>query len=112
VDIYLAGGPFLHPLLLLAVCTILLAFTACGLFAPRTGPQIPPGFVKRAGPHWKPGDVKNFGIMARRRAGCSVVCRAMAERWETSTPRGHRSALRGGRGQSINRLRTPVKTLT
>ena len=110
LDLYIQGGPFLHPIALLGVVTILLGVN--GLLLYRRRRQLDPELVEEGGALLRAGNVKGFAALADERQGLlAVACRAMTDRWRSSSMEDIKERVGIAVGAHINRLRFPVRTL-
>ena len=110
VDIYLMGGPFLHPIALLALATIVLGINCLMLY--RSARQCPPKFVEAARAALNKGDMDSFEELALKEKWLfPQVCRAMAEEHETSTADDVKERVAAVAGVQVNKLKIPVKAL-
>ncbi|MDD4890642.1 MAG: MotA/TolQ/ExbB proton channel family protein [Phycisphaerae bacterium] len=110
LDLYLAGGPFLHPIAVLAFVTILIACNCLWVY--RKGRQCPGSFIREAGECLKQGDLKRFGDLANSTRGLfAQICRAMVDRFDTSEPEDIRSRTEVVAITQVNRLRVWAKAL-
>jgi len=110
VDIYLMGGPFLHPIALLALATIILGINCLMIY--RLSRQCPPKFVEEARAALKKGDMEKFEDLALKERGLfPQVCRAMAEDHGSSTVEDIKDRVSAVAGMHVNKLKIPVKAL-
>ena len=110
VDIYFMGGPFLHPIALLALATIILGINCLMLY--RNARQCPPKFVEAARAALNKGDMETFEDLALKEKGLFPhVCRAMTENFETSTVEDIKDRVTSVAGAQVNKLKIPVKAL-
>ena len=110
VDIYLMGGPFLHPIALLALATIVLAINCLMIY--RRARQCPPKFVEDAKAALQKGDMGKFEELAKNERGLfPQACRAMVENHETSTVDEIKDRVSAVAGAQVNKLKIPAKAL-
>ena len=110
LDLYLAGGIFMHPIALAGVAVILLALNCVWIYRQKV--QIPPRFVEDARKALDAGDVEKFEDLALKERGLFPgICRALADRFEDSTPEEIKNRAEIAAGGLINRLRVPTKAL-
>ncbi len=110
VDIYFMGGPFLHPIALLALATIILGINCLMLY--RSARQCPPKFVEEARAALNKGDMDKFEDLALKEKGLFPhICRAMAEDHQSSTIEDIQSRVEAVAGAQVNKLKIPVKAL-
>jgi len=110
LDLYVEGGPFLHPIAILGVVTIILAINSFLLYQRKR--QIPEDFVIRAEKALKKGDIRKFNQAAEHERGLfPALCRAMGDRWSSSTIEDIEKRTETVAAAQINRLRFPVKFL-
>jgi biopolymer transport protein ExbB len=110
LDLYVQGGPFLHPIAILGVVLIVLAINGAVVY--RAKRQIPPAFATEALAALERGDVEKFEAAANRERGLlPAVCRAMADRFDSSTAEDVERRVQVAAAGQINRLRTPIKLM-
>jgi biopolymer transport protein ExbB len=110
LDLYIQGGPFLHPIAVLFVVTVIL--TVNGLFVYRRSRICPDDFAVAAEEALAKSDLAAFESLARDRKGLlPAMCRAMAHRFDTTTADEMRSAAEGTAATYVYRLRIPVRAL-
>src|SRR5207248_267120 len=86
LDYYIMGGPFLHPIAILGFLTIVLAINCAMVY--RRQRQCPAKFVEAAEQALDDGDIEKFEELALKERGLLPhICRALADRWNTSTVR-------------------------
>ena len=110
LDLYLAGGIFMHPIALAGVAVILLALNCLWIYRQKV--QIPPRFVEDARKALDAGDVEKFEDLALKERGLFPgICRALADRFEDSTPEEIKARAEIAAGGLIGKLRVPTKAL-
>lgn len=110
VDIYIMGGPFLHPIALLGLAMLVLAIN-CGIVYRRSR-QCPPKFVEDARAALNKGDMEKFEGLALKEKGLfPQVCRAMAQDYDTSSADDIKDRVLAVAGAQVNKLKIPVKAL-
>lgn len=110
LELYLAGGFIMHPLLLMGFITIVLALNCAWVF--RRKVQCPKGFVDESWAALQRRDLAEFDTLARKEKGMfPAICRALVDRWDTSTIEDVESRVVSVASAQINRLRIPIKTL-
>ena len=110
LDLYVMGGPFLHPIALLGFAAIILAINSILIY--RRSRQCPPQFIAAANEALAKGDVRKFEDLALKEKGLlPYVCRALADRYETSTVQELKERCEITAARQIQRLRIPVKAL-
>ncbi len=110
VDLFLEGGPFLYPIAILGLITILLAFNCAVIYRKRR--QCPPAFVDKARAALEEGDLETFEELALKEKGLfPYVCRAMASSYADSTPEDIERRCEVAAATRINKLRVPVRAL-
>lgn len=110
MDLYVAGGVFMHPIAVLALCMILLASNSLWIY--RRGRQIPSGFVEDARALLNRGDLAGFEALSLRHRGLlPSICRAITDRFQSSSPDDILYRCEINAGAEINRLRIPVKAM-
>jgi biopolymer transport protein ExbB len=110
LDLYIQGGPFLHPIAVLFVVMVIL--TVNGLFVYRRGRICPDDFAVAAEEALAKSDLKAFEALSRDRKGLlPAMCRAMVHRFDTTTADEMRSAAEGTAATYVYRLRIPVRAL-
>jgi biopolymer transport protein ExbB len=110
IDLYLMGGPFLHPIAVLFIVMVVLFFNSLILY--REKRQFPARFVEEAEKLLVSGDIKQFDDLAAKEKGMmAAVCRAMTYRIEHSTMEDIKHRVEVAAGKQIARLRIPVKAL-
>lgn len=108
LDLYIMGGPFLHPIALLFVAMIMLTINSLMLYRRRR--QIPEDFVEQAEHALDRGDIAGFeGASLREKGLFAHVCRAMVERMDTSSMEDIKLRCEVAAGKQIGRLKAPVK---
>ena len=110
IDYYLMGGFALHPIALLGLVTIVLIVN--GIFLYRRKRQLDPELIERAPKLLKKGDIAGLAELASERRGLlAVVCRALTERWRTSTFDDIKFRAETAAAGHINSMRFPVRLL-
>jgi biopolymer transport protein ExbB len=110
LDLYVAGGVFMHPIAVLALAMILLASNSIWIY--RRGRQIPGAFVDSARRFLDAGDLAGFEDLSLRQRGLfPSICRAITDRFQTSSPDDIQYRCEINAGAEINRLRIPVKAM-
>ena len=110
LDIYIMGGPFLHPIAILGFITLILALNS--LLVYRMKRQAPPQFVEASFQALQAGDIARFEDLAMKERGLFAhVARAIADRWESSTLNDIKSRCEIAAGNQLNRLKIPIKAL-
>lgn len=110
LDLYLQGGPFLHPIALLFVAMIIL--TVNGLLIYRRKTQCDPAFAASAEAALVKGDISQFDELARNNKGLlPFICRHMTLDFDASTMAEIRSQVSVASAAQISRLRIPVRAL-
>jgi len=110
VDLYLAGGPFLHPIAALACVMVVLAFNCVWIY--RRGRQCPAAFVRQGRDLLDRGDLPGFRDLALTKPGLfPQICRALVDRFDTSEPDDIKNRAEITAGAQLSRLRVPVRTL-
>ena len=110
LDLYVMGGFFMHPIALMGMLVILLALNCVWIY--RRNAQIPPRFVEEARKALDAGDVEKFEDLALKERGLFPgICRALADRFDSSTPEEIKSRAEIAAGGLIGKLRVPTKAL-
>jgi biopolymer transport protein ExbB len=110
LDLYVMGGFFMHPIALMGMLMILLALNCAWIY--RRNAQIPPRFVEDARKALEAGDVGKFEDLALKERGLFPgICRALADRFDSSTPEEIKSRAEIAAGGLIGKLRVPTKAL-
>jgi biopolymer transport protein ExbB len=110
LDLYLQGGPFLHPIALLFVIMTVLCINGCLVY--RRKSQCDPAFVEASEKALRQGDLKTFEELARTNRGLlPFICRNMIQDHETSTIADIRSRVEVATMVQINRLRIPIRAM-
>lgn len=110
LDLYRQGGPFLHPIAVLGLLTIILG--ANGVWVYRYRRQIPPAFVAQCRERLKAGDIKGVRELALNERGLlPFAVRAMTERFKTSSLEDIKERTEIFVSAQVHRLRLPVKLL-
>ena len=110
LDLYLQGGPFLHPIAVLFVAMIVL--TVNGLLIFRRKAQCDPAFAASAEAALIKGDIRQFDELARNNKGLlPFICRHMTLDFDVSTMAEIRSQVSVASAAQISRLRIPVRAL-
>ena len=110
LDLYLQGGPFLHPIALLFVCMVIL--TVNGVIIYRRKRICPEVFVLAAGEALAAGDLETFEALAKSNRGLlAAMCRAMMSDYATTTVQEMRTTTEGVAMAHVNRLRIPIRAL-
>lgn len=110
LDLYIQGGPFLHPIAVLFVLMIILAINSIILY--RRKRQCPATFVTTAESALQTGNLKQFEDLSLANKGLmAFICRAMIDRFEYSTLEDIKTRVEVAAGRQINLLRIPVKAL-
>ena len=110
LDIYIMGGPFLHPIAVLGFVTLILALNS--LLVYRMKRQAPAPFVEAGMQALQAGDIARFGDLAMKERGLLAhVSRAIVDEWDTSTVSDIRTRCEAAAGNQVNRLKISVKAL-
>lgn len=110
LDYYIMGGPFLHPIAALGFLTILLAINSLWIFRRRM--QLPPQFVSKARRLLDGGQLEKFEDLSLKQKGLlPYVCRAMVDRFNSSSVEDIKERVQVAASGQINRLRLPVRLL-
>jgi len=110
LDLYIMGGPFLHPIALLGFAAIILAINSILIY--RKSRQCPPKFIEAANEALEKGDVRRFEELALKEKGLlPCVSRALVDRYETSTLQELKERCEIIAEKQVQRLRIPVKAL-
>jgi len=110
LDIYLAGGVFMHPIAFLGFVTIILSLNCVWIY--RRKAQCPQGFVDASWKALQSRDLAEFDRLAKSERGLfPAICRSLTDRWESSTVEDIEGRAESVASSHINRLRMPVKTL-
>lgn len=110
LDIYLAGGVFRHPIAFLGFLTIILSLNCLWIY--RRKAQCPQSFVDTSWKALQAPDLGEFDRLAKGARGLfPAICRALTDRWDTSTVEDIEMRVESVASAQINRLRMPVKTL-
>jgi biopolymer transport protein ExbB len=110
LDLYIQGGPFLHPIA--AMFAAMVVLTVNSLFLYRRKRLCPDEFVSAAESALEKGDLKKFAELARTNRGLMAsICRAMSERFDGSTLDDIRYRIEAAAGTQIGRLRIPIRAL-
>ena len=110
LDLYIMGGPFLHPIALLGFAAIILAINSILIY--RKNRQCPPAFIEAANAALEKGDVRGFEDLALKEKGLlPFVSRALVDRYETSTLQELKERCEITAARQIQRLKIPVKAL-
>lgn len=110
LDLYVQGGPFLHPIAVLFVVMVIL--TVNGLFVYRRSRICPDDFAVAAEEALARHDLAKFESLTKDRKGLlPAMCRAMAYRFDTTTADEMRAATEGAAATYVYRLRVPVRAL-
>jgi biopolymer transport protein ExbB len=106
----LQGGPFLHPIALLFMCMVVL--TVNGVLIYRRKRICPDDYVLAAENALAAGDLKKFEELAQSNRGLlASMCRAMMNRFDTTTVDEMRTTTEGIAMAHVQRLRIPVRAL-
>ncbi|MGD0090376.1 MAG: hypothetical protein ABSE73_10700, partial [Planctomycetota bacterium] len=110
LDLYVMGGPFLHPIALLGFVAIILAINSILIY--RRNRQCPPRFIEAANAALDKGDVRKFEEFALKEKGLlPYVARALVDHYESSTTRELKERCEITAQKQIQRLRIPVRAL-
>jgi len=110
IDLYIQGGPFLHPIAFLFVVMVVLFINSLLIY--RTNRQCPVKFVDEAEKLLVAGEIKQFEELAGKQKGMmAAVCRAMVYRLEHSTMDDIKHRVEVAAGKQVARLRIPVKAM-
>ncbi len=110
LDLYIQGGPFLHPIALLFVIMVILSINGCLVYRRKT--QCAPEFVSASEAALRQGDLKKFEDLARTNRGLlPFICRHMILDHETSSIADIRSRVEVATMVHINRLRIPIRAM-
>jgi biopolymer transport protein ExbB len=110
LDLYVMGGPFLHPIALLFIDMVVLFINSLLIY--RQKRQCPALFVDAAEKALVAGDIPQFNTLAAKETGLmAAVCRAMTYRLEHSTMEDIQHRVEVAAGKQVARLRIPIKTL-
>ncbi len=110
LDLYIQGGPALHPIALLGVVTLVMTINCIWIFRRRR--QIDQDLEQRGLKLLKAGDIEGFTDLAYARKGLfAVVCRAMVAHWHSSNLEDIKERVSVAASAQINRLRFPVRLL-
>lgn len=110
LDLYVMGGPFLHPIALLFIATTVLFINSLLIY--RDKRQCPAAFVEAAEKALVAGDIPQFDALAAKEKGMmAAVCRVMTYRLEHSTMEDIKHRVEVAAGKQVARLRIPIKTL-
>jgi biopolymer transport protein ExbB len=109
-DLYIQGGPFLHPIALLFVCMVIL--TVNGVMIYRRKRICPDDYVTASEDALVAGDLKKFEDLAKSNRGLlASMCRAMMIRFDTTSVDEMRSLTEGAATAHVYRLRIPIRAL-
>jgi biopolymer transport protein ExbB len=110
LDLYIQGGPFLHPIALLFVIMVILTINGCLVYRRKT--QCNPEFANASEAALRQGDLKKFEELARTNRGLlPFICRNMMLDYETSTIADIRSRVQVATMVHINSLRIPIRAM-
>lgn len=110
LDLIHIGGWPVYLISVLAAILIMLCINCLVLYRKRR--QCPPGFVREAHEALAKGDLGKFEQAALRERGLlPIVCRAMTERFESSTQEDIERRCETAAAGRINTLRTPAKLI-
>jgi biopolymer transport protein ExbB len=110
LDLYVMGGPFLHPIALLFIAMIVLAVNSILLY--RREKQCPTHFLSQAEQALEAGDLTTFKALANATPGFfPAICRAMVDRFESSTLDDIKFRCDVAANRQIGKLRIPIKAL-
>ena len=110
IDLYIMGGPFLHPIAFLFVLMVVLGVNSILLY--RREKQCPTKFLSQAEQALEAGDIEKFKTLANETQGFfPAVCRAMVDRFDTSTMDDLKFRCEVVANRQVNKLRIPVKAL-
>jgi biopolymer transport protein ExbB len=110
LDLYIQGGPFLHPIAALFVVMVILLVN--GLFIYRRKVHCSPEFVSAAETALRKGDLKQFEDLANKNKGLmAFVCRSMIADFDISTMEETRLRVDAATSAQITRLRVPIRTM-
>ena len=110
IDLYIQGGPFLHPIAFLFIVMVVLFINSLLLY--RQSRQCPAKFVEEAEKALLAGEMKQFEELANKEQGMMAhVCRAMVYRLEHSTMEDIQHRVEVAAGKQVGRLRIPVKAM-
>lgn len=110
LDLYIQGGPFLHPIAFLFVVMVVLCINSMLVY--RRSRQCPDKFVEEAEKALLAGEMKQFEDLANKEKGMLAhVCRAMVYRLEHSTMEDIKHRVEVAAGKQVGRLRMPVKAM-
>ena len=110
LDLYLAGGFLMHPIMLCFVAMVIL--TLNNLWIYRHSRQIPAAFVRDAEAALDRKDVEAFGELAHGSGGLlPIVFRAVTEHFWSSTTDELRRRAETEAQKQVERLRLPLRGL-
>ncbi|MGA2068444.1 MAG: MotA/TolQ/ExbB proton channel family protein [Thermoguttaceae bacterium] len=110
IDFYYAAGWPAHFILALGIGAILMAANSLWLY--RRGRQCPASLVAESNRLLDKGDVEGLEDVAAKRIGLLAhLCRALTDRFDTSTEEDIRTRAEVVAGAQITRLRVPIKLL-
>ena len=110
IDFYYAAGWPAHFILALGLGAALMAANSLWLY--RRGRQCPPNLVAESHRLLDKGDVAGLEDLAAKRIGLLAhLCRALTDRFATSTEADIRTRVETVAGAQITRLRVPIKLL-
>lgn len=110
LDLYIQGGPFLHPIAVLFVAMVILSIN--GLFIYRRKVHCSPEFVSSAESALRKGDLKAFEDLANNNKGLMpFICRSMIYDFEQSSMEETRLRVEAATVTQIGRLRVPIRAL-
>jgi biopolymer transport protein ExbB len=110
LDLYIQGGPFLHPIALLFLAMVILTVNGCLIF--RRKVQCDPLFVASAEEALLKGDLGRFNELARSHTGLMpFICRHMTQDFDNTPMNDIRRQVEVATGAHIARMRIPVRAL-
>lgn len=110
LDLYLQGGPFLHPIAFLFVVLVILCANGCLIY--RRKAQCPVDFVAAAEAALRKGDLGQFEELSTGAKGLMpFICRHMAHDFNDGSLADVRSRVEVATGAHINRLRIPIRAM-
>jgi biopolymer transport protein ExbB len=110
LDLYLQGGPFLHPIAFLFVALVILCVNGCLIY--RRKAQCPVDFVAAAEAALRKGDLGRFGELSTGAKGMMpFICRHMAQDFDEGSLADVRSRVEVATGAHLNRLRIPIRAM-
>ena len=109
--LFQAGGFFMYPIAACGVATIIIALNSIWVY--RRSRLVNPRFVDEQRRLLKEGNIGEFEQRALKEAGLfAQVCRAMATRYNTSTPEDIKARVEIEASKHVSMLKSPMRALS